>query len=153
MATSIQPPDPLRFKWERYTMVIRPSTFPRRSGGVLGRASDSHVQSTHRNDGMSGDEAIASAFHMFWETVAAAAQDPVPPVSALLSNNREQVGHYGSFDFSCDVWSNTGCIVSCGCYGDIFWLVRLSSANGDEGCTFRCSRRTPATASLFLGLR
>lgn len=108
MATSIQPPDPLRYKWERYSVTIRPSVPQRWSEGVLGCASDSHVQHTSRDDDKSGDEATASAFRAFWRTVAAAAEDPVPPIPALCFNNTEQVGHCGSFDVSCDVKRNTG---------------------------------------------
>lgn len=76
MAQNLQPPDSNRFSWERHTVVVQSQ-------------KDGNVDSAH--DGCAGgSQAVegttqtvggwGAAISSFWEVVAAAAEDPVPPL-------------------------------------------------------------------------
>lgn len=102
MAEHIQPPDPERFKWERHTSVIEPSGFRQNVGGVWEGDNDAEVLGhrwASRSWSGAGLETAggASAMLSFWRVIAAAAEDPVPPlpVSATVLRGQARGGKFG----------------------------------------------------------
>lgn len=103
MAASIQPPDPERFKWERHTSVIEPQGFRRKAGSVLEGDKDAdaleHRWASSSLSGTGTDSREGSpAYLSFWRVIAAAAEDPVPPLPAPCTVLREQV-RYGELGY------------------------------------------------------
>lgn len=101
MAENIQPPDPERFKWERHTSVIEPSGFRQNVGGVREGDHDADVLEHRRESSPSSGAGTESgdcvaAMLSFWRVIAAAAEDPVPPlpVPATILREQARAGEY-----------------------------------------------------------
>lgn len=79
MAGSLQPPDPERVPWERYTAVVEAS----------GNGDDAFGKVHLCEERREGQDRVGMG--VFWAVIAAAAKDPVPPVSVPVVPSQTKV--------------------------------------------------------------